>query len=68
MPHITPLPAEDAEMILRSKESQAAGGPGVPSAQVQAHLRRLEEIATREQLDEARALDLVRRMRAGEEV
>jgi hypothetical protein len=64
----TPLSPEDAEMIARSRESQAAGGPRVPSAQVQAHLQKLEEIASREDLDESQALELLRRMRAGETV
>src|SRR5262249_35775278 len=65
--HVMPLGPEDVEMIARSRESQALGGPRVPSG-VQAHLRRLEEIAQEEDLDEARVLDLLRRMRAGEEV
>jgi hypothetical protein len=64
----TALPREDAEMITRSRESQAAAGMRVPSEQVQAHLRKLEEIAGREELDETRALELLRRMRAGEDV
>jgi predicted phage gp36 major capsid-like protein len=66
--HVRPLSAEDLEMIARSKESQAAGGPLVPSAQVQAHLRRLTEIAAERELTAEEALDLVRRMRAGEQV
>jgi hypothetical protein len=66
--HVRPLSAEDREMIARSKESLAAGGPRVPSAQVQAHLRRLTEIAQHEELDEAKVLELLDRMRAGEEV
>jgi hypothetical protein len=65
---VLPLSPEDREAIARSRASQAAGGPGVPSAQVQAHLLRLEEIAAREELDEARVRELLRRMRAGEEV
>ena len=41
--------------------------PGIPSAQVQAHLRKLEEIRQREGMDEAKMRDLLRRMRAGDE-
>jgi hypothetical protein len=59
---------EDVEMIIRSRANQAAGGRRIPSAEVQAHLRKLEEIASREELDEARVLDILRRLRAGEEV
>jgi hypothetical protein len=58
----------DVEAILRHRRRKDANVPGVPSAAVQAHLRRLEEISQREPLDEARMLDLLRRMRAGEEV
>lgn len=64
----TPLDPREVEILARSRESLAAGGPGIPSAQVQAHLRKLEEISQREPVDEARALELLRRMRAGEEV
>jgi hypothetical protein len=55
-------------MIARSKEVLAAGEPGVPSAQVQAHFRRLTEIAADRELTKEEALDLIRRMRAGEQV
>jgi hypothetical protein len=42
------------------------GGPRVPSGQVQAHLRRLEEIRQKDGLDEAKMLELLKRIRAGE--
>lgn len=42
--------------------------PGIPSAQVQAHLRKLEEIRQREGMDEAKMRDILRRLRAGDEV
>lgn len=42
--------------------------PGIPSEQVQAHFRRLEEIRQREGMDLPKALELLRRMRAGEQV
>jgi hypothetical protein len=61
------LTAEDLEMIAQSKANRAAGGTPIPSAQVQAHLRRLAEIDAVEPLDRDRALELLRRMRAGEE-
>jgi hypothetical protein len=41
-------------------------GPLIPSEQVQAQLRRLEEIRQNEGLDEGKMLDLIRRMQAGE--
>jgi hypothetical protein len=65
---VPPLEPADVEAVLRYKQRKGTSGQGVPSAQVAAHLRRLEEINQREPLDEARALDLLRRMRSGEEV
>jgi antitoxin (DNA-binding transcriptional repressor) of toxin-antitoxin stability system len=66
--HLTPLQPGDIEAIEQSKRARAAGGPRVPSDQVEAHLRRLGEIRQLEDLDEAKMLDLLRRMRAGEQV
>jgi hypothetical protein len=66
--NLTPLNPEDIEAIERFKRHRAAGEPLIPSEQVQAHLRRLQEIRQREGMDEAKMLDLLRRMRAGEEV
>jgi hypothetical protein len=66
--HITPLTPADIEVIEVSKRRLAAGGPRIPSAQVQAHLRRLEEIRQSEGMDEAKMRELLRRMRAGEQV
>jgi hypothetical protein len=65
---LTPLDPAEAESIIRSRERLARGGPRVPSAEVQAHLLKLEEISQREQLDEQRVLELLRKMRAGEAV
>jgi hypothetical protein len=65
---LTPLGPDLAATILECKQRHAAPGPRIPSEQVQAHLRRLEEIRQREGLDRERMLDLLRRMRAGEEV
>lgn len=59
-------PLED--VIAECKRRQASGEPRIPSAQVQAHLRKLEEIRQREGMDEAKMWDLLRRMRAGKQV
>jgi hypothetical protein len=59
-------PLED--IIAECKRRQALGEPTIPSAQVKAHLWKLEEIRQREGMDEAKMRDLLRRMRAGEEV
>ncbi len=56
-------PLED--VIAECKRRQASGEPGIPSAQVQAHLRKLEEIRQREGMDEAKMWELLRRMRRG---
>jgi hypothetical protein len=66
--HLTLLDPADIELIELSKRRLASGGPRIPSAQVQAHLRRLEEIRQSEGMDEAKMRDLLRRMRAGEQV
>jgi hypothetical protein len=65
--HLTPLHPGDIEAIEQSKRSRGAGGPRVPSDQVQAHLQRLEEVRQRDGLEEAQMLDMLRRMRAGEQ-
>jgi hypothetical protein len=56
----------DIEAIERYKRNRSKRQPGIPSAQVQAFLRKLQEIADREGIDEAKAQDLLRRVRAGE--
>lgn len=66
--HLAPLHPADVEAIERSKQSRNSGESLVPSDQVQAHLRRLEEIRRQEGLDETKMLDLLRRLRAGEKV
>jgi antitoxin (DNA-binding transcriptional repressor) of toxin-antitoxin stability system len=66
--HLTPLSAADIEAIQRWKNRPPRTGPLIPSEQVQAHLRRLEEIRQSEGMDEAKMLDLLRRMQAGEAV
>lgn len=66
--HLTPLSPADLETIERFRGTRPTNGPRVPSAQVQAHFRRLEEIRQSEGMDEVKMLDLLRRMRAGEQV
>jgi antitoxin (DNA-binding transcriptional repressor) of toxin-antitoxin stability system len=66
--HLTPLSPLDVEAIERHRRGQGRQQPSIPSEQVQAHFRRLEEIRRSEGMDEAKALDLLRRLRAGEEV
>lgn len=62
------LTPEDIQAIEHWKRVRRTKGPGIPSAQVQAHLRRLEEIRQQEGMDEAKMRDLLRRMQAGEQV
>ena len=63
--HLSPLDPADIEAVEQSKRSRGVGGNLIPSNQVQTHLQRLEEIRQSEGLDEAKMLDLLRRMRAG---
>lgn len=59
----------DAEAMARHlRQRGLPKEPGIPSAQVQAHLRKLEEIRQREGMDETKMRDILRRLRAGEEV
>jgi hypothetical protein len=61
-------PAERAA-LEQFRRNRALNVPRRPGAQVQEQLRKLEEIRQREGgMDEARMHDLLRRMRAGEEV
>ena len=66
--NLTLLSAEDLEAIEHYKRTRGHNRPGIPSAQVQAHLRRLEEIRAKEGMDRTKLHDLLRRMQAGEEV
>ncbi len=66
--HLTPLTAVEQEAIERFKHGRPRRATVVPAEQVRAHLQRLEEIEAREALDEVRILELLRRMRAGENV
>ncbi|MCI0457170.1 MAG: hypothetical protein L0Z62_09350 [Gemmataceae bacterium] len=64
---LTPFNAAEVEAIARAKQNLSADGPLIPAAEVHAHLLKLEEISKREGLDAAKARELLRRMRAGEE-
>ncbi len=66
-----PLVPGEAEALerLRRRRADPSPEPGIPSAQVQTHMRKLDEIRLREGgMTRDRMLDLLRRMRAGEEV
>src|SRR5579884_3635144 len=63
---LEPMDAEEVARYLRRRSLPEQST--IPSAQVQAHLRKLEEIRQREGMDEAKMWDLLHRMRAGEEV
>jgi hypothetical protein len=65
---LTVLSPEDAAAVLRYKETRHLPKRSVSSAQVQNMLRRLEEIARTEGIDEAKREELCRRIRAGEEI
>jgi hypothetical protein len=64
----SPLSPEEIEVIALCKRRMARGGPRYSAAEVRARLLRLEEISRREPLDKALVMELLRRMRAGEEV
>jgi len=65
---LTPLDPVLAETIRECKRRLASSEPRVPSDQVCAHLRRLDEIRRRGGLDRDRMLELLRRLRAGDEI
>ena len=65
---LKPLDPVLAETILECQRRHASSAPRIPSEQVQAHFRKLEEIRQREGMDRDKMLDLLRRMQAGEEV
>jgi hypothetical protein len=66
--HLEPI---DPELLALAKaviERRKNGGPVIPAEQVQAHLARLTEIRESQGLDRETMFDLLRRMRAGENV
>jgi len=63
-----PYTPEELAVIARVKQNRSGERQYVTGAEIQAHLKRLEEIDAQEPLNEERALELLRRMRAGEQV
>ncbi len=66
--HLVPVSPEVQEILERHRQRQGDRPRGIPSEQVQAHLRRLAEIRERQGMDEGQMRELLRRMQAGEEV
>lgn len=60
------LDADDLEAIERHRRNRGKPKSLIPSARVQAFLRKLHEIAERNGIDEATVKDLLQRIRAGE--
>jgi hypothetical protein len=58
----------EAAIVAEAKRRLAAEGPRYPAAEVEARLEKLETIRQRECLSPAQVKELLRRMRAGEEV
>ncbi len=58
----------EAAIIEEARRRLATPGPRYTSAEVEARLQKLNEIAQREELDVNRVRELLRKMRAGEEV
>jgi hypothetical protein len=63
-----PLSNADLEALEHYKRDRTLNVPLYPAEQVEAQMRRLDEIREREGMDAAKMHDLLRRMRAGEEV
>jgi hypothetical protein len=64
-----PLSPKDLEFIEICKQRRAhPSGPGYSHAEVRARIQKLEEISRGEPMDRARVRELLRRMRAGEEL
>jgi hypothetical protein len=59
-------PPTEGEIVARVKWSRDAGLPRYSAQDVHARLCRLEEVSQREVVDEARARELIRQMRAEE--
>jgi hypothetical protein len=59
---------DEAAIVAEAKRRLAEGGPRYSGAEIQARLQKLNEISQREELDEAKVKELIRKMRAGEEV
>jgi hypothetical protein len=61
-------PPSEQEIVERIFRERDANPARFPAEQVEQRLRRLEAIRQAEGMDQARMRDLLRRMRAGEEV
>jgi hypothetical protein len=64
----TVLSPVDEAALEKYRNRRGQNRPSYPAADVEARLRKLEEISQREPLDRARVRELLDRMRAGEEV
>lgn len=62
------LSPSDEAVVAEARRRLQSGNPCYPSSEVLARLRRLEEISQRKELDGPGVKELIRRMRAGEEV
>jgi hypothetical protein len=61
-------PPSEQEIVERIKRERNADTARFPAEQVEQRLQRLEAIRQKEGMDQARMRELLRRMRAGEEV
>ena len=61
-------PLSEAAVVAEAKRRLAVKGPRYPAAEVEARFQKLEEISRHSNLGLAQVKDLLRRMRAGEEV
>ncbi len=62
------LPQSEAALLAEARRRLAANGPRYSSADVRARLQRLQELGQQEDLDQAKVRELLRKMRAGEQV
>ncbi len=58
----TPLTSQNLEMIEKARKSLAAGGPGIPSARVQAMFRKLADLDRTEGIDQNRVAEIVQQV------
>jgi hypothetical protein len=61
-------PLSEADVVAKAKRRLAVEGPRYPAAEVEARFQKLEEISRQESIGPAQVMDLLRRMRAGEDV
>jgi hypothetical protein len=58
----------DEAALAEVRRRRRRNNPSYPAAEVRGRLEKLQQISRREPLDQAKVRDLLRRMRAGEEV